>query len=266
MAKQTIKLLLAGFMMLPSARSAASIGNLWTYIKKYQIGIDYASSQDNMELSYRTYLPINSEICNKDSPEVGAPQHCTTRIKSGSSSGFGLVLQQAFKKKGVFFWDFDIGFAARYLQSKLPASESGRDGLPLLQAEFSLAALVAKPYLVFGVTPDGYPDVLFSFGPALQLAGGSASINNKKKNVVLGTGSGFSQNGLLTGFTQLEIVFVRFGDGALSLFTARDFTGGIGTGLYPGEVDGMDDFRANFVRGVGGAAFGLGIKLILDWP
>lgn len=252
-------------MLSKASVAQAFVSEIWNYVKTYQLGVDYASAKDDLELSYETDRGIVSKKCQ---PVEARPtrQRCVMAMQAGASSGFGVVLQQAFRKKGLFYWDFDVGFAARYLQGKLATSDSAADGLPLRDVKFSLAALVAKPYLVIGITPDQWPDILLSLGPALQLAGGPVSINEKRKHVFLGTGSGVSESGLLRGFTQIEIVFLRFGDGALSLFTARDFTGGVGTEFYPGDVDGMDQFRANFVRGVGGAAFGLGAKFILNWP
>ena len=69
------------------------------------------------------------------------------------------------------------------------------------------------------------------------------------------------------GFFEVEIVLWRFGEGALSLFTASDVSGSEeGTNFYPKEVDGMSNFKANFARNVDGEAFGFGLKLLLDWP
>lgn len=257
------------FVILSSLRAttaSALVSEIWNYVKKYKLGVDYASATDDLELSYDTdRLAVQPASC-RDTAKDPTRQRCGTAIQKDKNSDYGIVLQQVFRKKGLLYWDFDIGFSARYLQGQLSPSQSQKDGLPLKNVKYSLAALVAKPYVVFGITPQRWPDILLSLGPALQVAGGTVTINDKKKKVILGTGSGTSESGLLRGFTQLEIVFWRFGDGALSLFNARDFTGGVGTEFYPGEVDGMDNFRANFVRGVGGSTFGLGIKLILDWP
>lgn len=263
--RANVTTILCAFALLWSNGAQAFVSEVWGYLSRYQFGLDYTSSNDNLELSYETDQKIKSSTCvavdgSKDR------QRCGTKMESTRSSGFGVFLQQAFKKKGLLYWNFDVGFNARYLQGELPESEANVDGLPLRSVKFSLAALVVKPYAVVGITPERWPDILVSLGPALQIAGGTVGVNDSRKHVFLGTGSGLNESGLLRGFTQLEIVFWRFGDGALSLFTARDYTGTVGSEFYPGEVDGMSKFQANFVRGVGGEAFGLGAKLLLNWP
>lgn len=265
MKSQNLSTLVCILALLWSGQAHAFVSEVWGYLSRYQFGVDYTSAQDNLELSYETDQKIPSGTCAAVDGQSDR-QRCGTEMVSGKSSGFGVVLQQAFKKKGLFYWNFDLGLNARYLQGELPDRESGKDGLPLRSVKFQLAALVAKPYAVVGITPEHWPDILVSLGPALQIAGGTVGINDSKKHVFLGTGSGLTESGLLRGFTQLEIVFWRFGDGALSLFTARDYTGTVGSEFYPGEVDGMSKFRANFVRGVGGDAFGLGAKFLLNWP
>src|SRR5690606_22850438 len=129
------------------------------------------------------------------------------------------------------------------------AQASKAAGLPLRELEFQLVSFIIKPYVQIGVTPARtWPDVLLSLGPALQLGVGTVKVNDEKESVAVATSSS-----LLSGFAELEIVFWRFGDGALSIFTSTDSTGsGRGTEFFPKEVDGMKDFRADFSRSVAG--------------
>jgi hypothetical protein len=177
------------------------------------------------------------------------------------------ILHKAFKKQGFFYFDWDVSFGARYLNGELPPEERSLSGLPLKKASFSLGAAVMKPYIQFGVTPDRFPDILISMGPAIQMAMGSVSINDKSESVAVGTSSVTGPMSVIQGFFALELVLRRFGDGAFSLIAMRDVTGhGNGTKIYPKEVDGMRDFRGTFSRSVGGMAFGFGLKLVTPWP
>ncbi|MCX6127064.1 MAG: hypothetical protein NTV34_20265, partial [Proteobacteria bacterium] len=181
--------------------------------------------------------------------------------------GFGIFLQRAFKRQGFWYFDYDVGFGARYLSGGLRKQDEGLQGLPLKTARFSLLSGVAKPYIQFGITPDRWPDVLVSIGPALQIAAGSVAINDKSERVVIGTSSYTGPMSLWHGFFELELVLKRFGEGAFSVFTSQDFSGnGEGTKLYPKDIDGMSNVRGTFSHRVGGAAFGFGLKLVTTLP
>ncbi len=241
---------------------------IWGYLKQYQLGIDYTSSYDRVDATYDTDL-VNGQPgagcgTNADGP---TRQTCTVSMEAGRSSGYGIFLQQAFKRQGFFYFKPDVGFGARYLEGGMSdeaKKQSEESGLPLDELRFSMAALVVKPYLRFGITPQGrFPDLLLSLGPAAQVGIGNVTVNDEKEDVAMATSSG----SFVTGFVELEAVFWRFGDGALSVFTSQDYSGdGEGTKFYPKAVDGMDNFRANFSRSVGGGFFGFGAKLVLNWP
>ena len=193
---------------------------------------------------------------------------CSVGMDAGSSSGLGFFLQRAFKRQGFFYATADVGFGLRYLQGTLSGVDAQQSQLPLRELSFKLIAGVIRPYVQLGITPLKFPDLLISFGPNLQIASGDVSVNYQKKRTILGTSSGYTVGGLLSGFLGFEIVFLRFGGGAFSAFVNRDFTSGdAGTKLYPGTIDQMENFRANFYNNVGGSvAFGLGLKLLLNWP
>lgn len=255
-------------MALSFARPAfAGLGTVWNYVSQYQFGIDYSNSIDYVSLSYST--PTAGGIpssCQQDSSD-SSKKRCTAGMVGGSSSGWGVFLEKAFKKQGPYYLDWDVGFGARYLSGQLPEKDANKDGLPLRYASFSLAAVVAKPYVQFGITPEFWPDILVSVGPALQLAMGNVAVNDETKNVMVGTSTWSGPMSLINGFFALEIVLKRFGEGAFSLMASQDFTGnGEGSKLYPGDVDGMSDIRGSFRRNTGGLAYGFGLKLVTPWP
>jgi hypothetical protein len=155
----------------------------------------------------------------------------------------------------------------RYLNGELPSSYESQTAVPLKSASFSLVSGVVKPYVQFGVTPDRWPDLLISLGPAAQFATGHVVINDQKENVAIATSNSDGVYSLWHGFVEVELVLKRFGEGAFSLFTSQDFSGsGEGTKFYPKSVDGMSNFKGKFNHSVGGAAFGFGLKLVTTFP
>lgn len=247
--------------------ASSAYAGIFDYFQKYNVGIDYLSSHDSMALLYDTTRMSGGGLAD-DCMATGNParMQCRTLMTGGASSGFGLFLQQPFQRQGDFHFVIDLGFGLRLLNGELQEDEAKRleqQGIPLRQASFSLVGVVLKPYVQLGYTPSsGFPDVLFSFGPAVQVSAGQMTINNERENVILATGSG------LTGFMELEVVLWRFGEGFLSLYTSTDFSGGDddATDAYPHGKDGMDEFKASFSRSVGGSAYGFGLKLLTTFP
>lgn len=254
-------------LMTGSGQSQAFVGSIWSYLKQYQFGLDYTTTNDSLSLTYDYQgAGANRSSCSDAEGRPGYSR-CRVDIQSTPSSGYGFVLQQAFRRKDTFFIKPDLSFGARYLTGELTSQDGQKQislGLPLKQLQYSLAALVIKPYLQMGITPRSrWPDLLLSLGPAIQVALGQVSVNDEKQAVVMATTS----DSYFFGFFELEIVWWRFGDGAFSMFTSTDNThGGEGTRFYPKTVDGMDRFYASSQRSVGGGFWGFGLKLILDWP
>ncbi len=259
--------LAAAFMIFLPGKAHAALGDIWSYVSQYQFGIDYSNSIDYVALSYETPssggISSSCHVLNDDSTK----KKCSVGMQAGDSSGFGVFLEKAFKKQGRYYFGWDISAGARYLSGQIHEADISKDGLPLRYASFSLAAFVVKPYIQFGITPDSWPDVLVSMGPAMQVAVGNVTINDKPRNVVVGTSSFTGPMSLLNGFFALEVVLKRFGEGAFSLTASHDFTGnGEGSKIYPGEIDGMSGIRGSFKRDVGGMAYGFGLKLVTPWP
>jgi hypothetical protein len=249
------------------ATSFAFVSQIGSYLNQYQVGIDYANSIDRVNVSYDTSSaggePKSCGILSSDPSKM----RCEVGMVGGSSNGWGVFLQPAFKKQGFFYLNWDVSFGARYLSGALPKAEQSLSGLPMRKASFSLGAVVMKPYVQFGITPDRWPDILISMGPAVQAAAGTVSINDKAERVMVGTSSLSGPMSVIHGFFALELVVRRFGEGAFSFILSRDVTGsGRGTKIYPKSIDGMSNFRGAFSRKVGGMAYGFGLKLVTPWP
>jgi hypothetical protein len=256
----------SALLFVASCFVATPASAIWSYISQYQVGIDYTSSYTNVNATYDMNAPGATPTEGCTLLPSGTKQRCDVSMGGGSSSGYGIFLQQAFRKQGFFYFKPDVSFGVRYLSGELSDEESARQearGLPLESMRFDLLGVVVKPLVTLGITPQSpWPDILLSLGPALQVATGTVSVNDKKEAAAVATTSE-----LLSGFFELEAVFARFGDGALSAFISHDFTGsGRGTKFYPKTVDGMDNIRGKFSRSVGGAFHGAGVKLVLNWP
>jgi hypothetical protein len=234
------------------------------WLAQYRLGVDYTSSNSQVVMNYR----VDQSVSGPSSCVVEGAQkmRCEASMYAGGANGFGLFLQRAFQRQGTWYFDADVGIGARYLEGKIKKAPS--DVLPLRSASFSLGAAVIKPHLKLGYTPDGaFPDLFVSFGPALQIATGRVAINDETEAVVVGSSSGTGLRQLLYGYVELEAVFYRFGDGAFSLFSTRDFSDSKnGSKFFSKTVDGMDDIRASFHGSTGGAAFGFGLKLLMNLP
>ncbi|WP_141734014.1 hypothetical protein [Oligoflexus tunisiensis] len=250
--------------LLVSQQCFAFIDAMRNYFNKYQVGIEYSHSFDHINLTYKTpAMDSIPESCINDD-EDPTEQTCSLGLAAGQSSGYGLFLQQAFRRDGDFYFDFDINFTARYLSGGLLKEETEKlqsEGVPLYQAQVDLLALIALPYIKIGYTPStGFPDIFLSLGPSFQAALGKVTLNEESRNVAVALSSG------TVGYTELELVFLRFGEGAFSLYASQDHTGRNGTPFYPNVLEGITDVKAGFQRGQGGSFFGFGAKLLLNWP
>ena len=250
--------------------SAANAG-VMDYVKSYQLGLEHSNSRDQVALSYEVsdLSETRPDHCQKRS-EKSNLQRCSIAVYSGGSQGLQIFAQKAFERQGLWHLDFNLNFGLRYLNGSItPARAQSQELAPLRNLRFSLGALLVTPSATFGITPANFwPDVLLSVGPALQVAAGSVSLNDQSQIVLIGTSSGSDLASMIRGHGQIEIVFWRFGDGALSAYFARDTTGGgNGTPFIPGTIDGMQNIRAKFARTIGGdVPGGYGVKLLFDWP
>lgn len=254
-------------LLVSAAPSYAAFGELWNYVSQFQVGIDYSNSIDHVDLSYETtaldYVPASCAV-SEAGPRV---KRCSVGMVGGASNGWGVFLERAFKKKGLFYLDWDLSVGTRFLTGELPGDQKSLDGLPLRRAGFSLVAFVMKPYLQLGVTPDFWPDVLISMGPAVQFAAGNVTINDDVANVAVGTSSVTGPMSIINGFFALEIVLKRFGEGSFSLIASQDVTGhGQGSEFFPRDVDGMSNFKGTFQHSTSGLAYGFGLKLVTPFP
>src|SRR5947208_2389812 len=130
------------FVLAKPTPAYAFFSEFWGYIKQYRLGIDYTNSIDRVGVNYRTkndgYFPSGCEVDPKDATY----KDCKVNVNAGATNGFGLLLQQPFRRKGLLYYDANIGFGARYLHGVLSSSEVSKAGPPLETLDFRLAAMV----------------------------------------------------------------------------------------------------------------------------
>lgn len=258
-----IVITLAG--LLPAQVSYGFFSGIWNYVSQYQLGLEYSRSFDRLRLDYTT--GYNAGLLDSCAPEDEQSERlaCSVDMIAGSSSGFGIFLQRAFERRSNFHLRFDINLNLRYLNGQVTESEAERlqaDGLPLTTASFDLASFILLPYIQVGYTPAGrFPDFLLSMGPAIQAVVGEARIGESRQDVATIVTSNW------VGYTELEMVVLRFGKGAFSLYAARENVGREGTPFFRDiEDEDITDINVRFQRGTGGNLFGFGAKLLLNWP
>lgn len=265
-------IVLAAFfgLALPKARASS----LYDYLKDYNVGVNLIGQSQfaKVEFSVDTAEDaIASDVVNCGADETLTLRTCSVILNGGGGSGiggayfggFGVFLQQHFKRTGLFYFDWDVSIGAQLLSGQLESkSKNLYAGLESL--EYTLYGLQLKPYIQFGITPRKLPDVLFSAGTVVQALAGNVSVNGEEEFTALLQSSGVSRSIIpwAQAYFEFEIVFLRFGDGAFSWYqslTAANDSASTGD-FYTKDVDAMSDFKASFVSSESG------LKLLLNWP
>jgi hypothetical protein len=243
-------------------------GSLGSYFSNYKVGANLIQNSDRVQFSYDLEAgeSDSSRFCQSSEQQVRTCQHITGQssqgIGSGYLNGFGIFLQQPFKRQGFWYFDADLAIGAVILSGELAA---GNRNSHLTEMSYSIYGARLNPYLQFGMTPaNWFPDILVSAGPVFNIMAGNVSVNGQNQATFFLQGSELFSglNPLSYAFVGLELVFYRFGHGAFSFYslhsnTDRNKTGG---DFYSGSLDGMTNFQAAFNNSESG------FKLLFNWP
>lgn len=230
-----------------------------SYLKSYRPGIEYGVRGGSAELAYEAPagepLPTGCAVKPNDAERMS----CSTSLTESEGSPFSLVLQQAFTNKGWFYADADIGFSLFTLDGRIrqPVVEEEEDvdtsiiAQPLQKAVLHLYGVNTKAYIVLGLTPPtALPDILLYWGLGKHLALGNIKIEEKRQRITI--------DSTIT-YLQLEVVWWRFGDGALSSYLAFE-TNTSAKKIFDGS---LGDYSQLSIRP---AKNSIGIlKLLLPW-
>lgn len=246
----------------PSMLNAQIFNTLWDWLKSYKVGISKHYLLDQINLAYET---TNSKASTaqecKQFDGNQAYYKCEHFISANSHYGYGIFLQPAFRKKGLFYYNADISIGFRHYKGQL-LDEEIKENLPLQQLKFIFYGLNLQTYLQLGITPEKWPELIISFGPTAQWVWGNLTLNNKQINTGFLGMLNWSGLNNYTAFFKIELVLFRFGDGAFSLFTTNlSGKNKMVFGEIPQNIgEDMNNIEINFNRN------SAGIKFLLDWP
>ena len=226
-----------------SVPAQADLLSPWHYIKNYQLGFDVGERRDSAEIGFDinrgNYSDVNCE------PLPNNQVHCVHKFEN-NSSGYGVFIEQPFKRRGLWHFDYDISFDLRILDSKLHYSgERDQNKVPVNDMRLHLYSLIAMPYVTLGITPKDYPELLFSLGPTGEMVWGSVNINDTRyQTAERGVFRRSSVRSLLS-YMQLNLVLRRFGKGyfALTMSQIRGDDHVQDGEILPDKIDQMTNMR-----------------------
>jgi hypothetical protein len=249
--------------------------NVMDYLRGYNLGINLIGASEGASVSFDVDTfedAIPNSVANCGENNFSQYRRCKIFMAGGSSSGlggsylrgFGLYLQQPFRRTGEFYFNWDLGIGLQAISSIWENEAGSYDYAGLSELSYSLYGLQFKPYIQIGWTPSRYPDVIFTMGPVVQMVGGSVSVNSVEHQTLFLKSSSVNSSILpwAQSYFELEIVFIRFGEGAFSWFVSRAVTGNdVGAGdFFDKEVGAMSNFSATF------NSYESGLKLLMNWP
>lgn len=250
------------FFVFGLSRQAFSF-SIVEYLKSYNLGFNLIGAAEFAKITYES---SSAEARGKDNCQtIEAVTKCTVSTNNGTAKrpfgGVGVFIEHPFSQNSdLFFWKLDLSFAAQILDGQLAQSTKGSVDTNLESLSYSLRGLQVRPFAQFGITPRGFPDVVFTGGPVGTLLAGTVRINDQKEQVK------FIQRSQVSLFKAahytLEIIFVRFREGAFSLYWSRSLapsTAQAGS-FYSGTVGTMSNFSAEFIHKE------VGFKWLLNWP
>ncbi len=180
-------------ILLP-LRAQADLLSPWRYIKNYQWGLELGDNDDRATIAFDQKSEKNQDqdacVASSNSHSIENPQdvqtttHCEVQFQR-SGNGYGIFLQQPFKRSGFWHFDYDIGLSFRAIDGTMTLQDNQFDAdsrwqNPIDDLSLHLFSIVLKPQITFGVTPTHYPELLFSFGPTIDVMWGSINMNSER--------------------------------------------------------------------------------------
>jgi hypothetical protein len=244
-------LLVTGLFVLVFGALPARGASFWEYLRGYQLGLEYSGTAADVRFTYTAPAPDASQSLGTCSFAQGdTTQECSLTVHTGAVSGWSLILDQPIRRTGFWYLGYDVAFGARLWKGSYEEDSMGVDQ-PLKKVDYTLAGGVLKPYIRAGMTPQLFPELLFTFGPVFQVLTGTVSLNDEAKPITA-FNMADSIGGFLFGQFGWDLIFLRFGQGKLghvSLFYLRESVSDAGaTDIYPGTVDGMENIKAEFYQ------------------
>ena len=246
------------------------------YVRGYNLGVNLIGQSEGASIKFDVDTEsesIPNSVVNCGTFEAGeTTRTCLINMSGASSSGFGasylkgfgIYLQQPFKRTGNFYFNWDLSLGLQLLNAVWENESEGFEYSGLQNLSYSLYGFQFKPYIQVGWTPKKIPDFIFTLGPVVQVVGGTVSVNQVEHQTIFLSTSSINSSILpwAQSYFELEIVFLRFGEGAFSWYLSRVVTGNeVSAGsFFDKEVGAMSNFVATF------NSFESGLKLLMSWP
>lgn len=200
-----------------SGKARADLLSPWHYIKNYQLGFDVGERRDSARLGF----DVNRSIYYD---ETCLPVQQTAHVRcehefENSTSGYGIFIEQPFKRHGLWHFDYDLAFDLRIIDSKLSpvrAAEKEKHAdknIPVRDVRLHLYSLVALPYITVGITPQKFPELLLSIGPTGEVIWGSININGTRYQTAERGVFRRSSVSSIMSHMQINLILKRFGKG-----------------------------------------------------
>lgn len=236
------------------------------WLGSYQLGMSVGASHSYATIAYDTprqaALPSDCEEHKVDNTLM----HCSAYLARDADETPipSLYLDEAFKRQGLLYFDLGLTFSTLAYQGGLvtkpkttvPGGAKGTSGKtianpeqPLSNAYLEMYGINWQTYLRLGLTPYLFPDILATFGVGLQTVGGRVRIMATDETRFVMQPQGFAE---------LELVVLRFGRGAASLYVGQEQSfGGPMSKLAEDRPGGLPIF--NLQAGFSTASAGLDI-------
>jgi hypothetical protein len=205
-----------------SSQAFADLLSPWHYIKNYQLGFDVGERRDSAQLGFE--IDRNTYYDETCSPVENSRNlvRCVHEFED-DHSGYGIFIEQPFKRRGLWHFDYDISFDLRIVDAKLTPvrqaqiEQKAEKNIPVRDVRLHLYSLVALPYVTLGITPEKWPELLVSLGPTGEMVWGSVNINDTRyQTAERGVFRRSSVSSILS-YMQLNLVLRRFGKGYIGL-------------------------------------------------
>lgn len=271
-AKKLQLLIMLGGVLLSGHSYSFSVMD---YLRGYKLGVNFIGQSEGASINFDVDTakdPISNTVTNCGENSFEQVRNCSVQMNGGGGRGlgasflhgFGLYLQQPFKKQGEFYFNWDLGIGIQAISAGWENEDGSFDYPGLKSISYSLYGAQLKPYVQIGWTPYRFPDVIFTLGPVIQMVAGSVSVNDQEETAAFIQSSNINSSVLpwAQAYFELELVFLRFGNGAFSWYISRAAaSSSVEVGdFYAEEVGAMSNFSATF------RAHESGFKLLLNWP
>jgi hypothetical protein len=247
-------------------------------VSRYRVGVDYSLQMNAAIISYDAPAPkTGTPLACKAGDAGSGTNHCIAALFPTAGTGWGMFIQKRFERQGWAYFDFGVNGGVRTLQTSLmkqfdqvianggtldPSASPSVDAEPqappdpITSMSTHLTGIAANGYVQVGLTPRYLPDLLLTTQTGAEILTGTIEVN----------GSSNWQTFLIpTAGAQVELVWSRFGSGALSSYLGEDIPLLAASQVKVPDANGVNQGIANVRMSLLSVSVGL-LKLVIPIP